>query len=475
MKLFYKFSVAFIIYALLAIPDNKSSIHLPEEVPAVSTKWWGKFAQNLVKYRITSKENQAYQYNKHRNQLTKHLDQLLLELTEPDNPILDSISLNINKLSALASLVPGTIHEFEKDVAAWRKLLKYQSRYWGTSSDFANNRLFRFMVESRLAFESALIQSQEEKTSLSAPDNSISFHSKTVNNIKFQSGDIIAYSLKVDDDPYVSFVKELPNMYKHLGSVFINDSVASVIYLDHINGLSILPIEKFVNERAPNGIIMRLRSDLPDILRKPALPSLAASNMYKMALSGSYKYDYHFDSESHEYIYDWELISLAFDSQGLSIDANSFRRSSSSIHVGKRKSHLTPSEIEFDHRFIIAGEWYSSDLLYKNRLLTAATAAIIEHQDKSDFLNPLLLPGYRLLKAYSMFIGQFGLQEPIPSGITAQTQLVFNTLEAKQKKLIVQLKKELLVYEKERNHKATYLKMLQKANEIMNEQKPGSL
>jgi hypothetical protein len=329
------------------------------------------------------------------------------------------------------------------------------------------------MVESRLAFESALIQSQEEGSHLSSPDNSLSFHSKTINNIKFQSGDIIAYSLKVDDDPYVSFVKELPNMFKHLGSVYINDTVASVIYLDHIKGLSIMPIEEFVNEHAPNGIIIRLRSDLPDILRNPNLPSLAALNMYEMTLSGSYKYDYHFDSESHDYIYDWELISLAFDSQGLTIDANSFRRSASSIHIGKRKTHLTPSEIEFDHRFIIAGEWYSSDLLYKNRLLTAATTAIIEHQDKSEFLNPFLLPGYRVLKAYSMFIGQFGFQEPIPSGITAQTQLVFNALQYKQNELITQLEEELVVYEKKRNHKATYLKIIQKANEIMNEQKSG--
>ena len=65
-----------------------------------------------------------------------------------------------------------------------------------------------------------------------------------------------------------------------------------------------------------------------------------------------------------------------------------------------------------------------------------------------------------------MFIGQFGLHEPIPAGVTAQTQLVYDALAKEQKDLVVKLEYELAKYEADQNHKATYLKILQKADEI---------
>ncbi len=467
MKIFYKLSIVIILFALLSIPDNNNAIHLSEkENLTINSKWWGKFAQNLVKFRITPSQNQDYQYKKHRALLVQKLDILLLDLADPNDQILDSISFHINKMSALASLVPGTIKEFEQDVASWRKLLKYQSRYWDTSSDYANARRSKFIVESRLAFESALIQSNTSSSKFSTSKKSTSSHSKKVNGIAFESGDIIAYNLKTDKDPYTPYIKELPNLHKHLGSVYINDTVASVIYIDLAKGLTIIGLDAFMS-LAPNGIALRLRDDLPDILRNPLLPSMAANNIRKMALSNAYKYDYSFNSDNHDYLYDWEIIDLALRNQGLTVNMDMYRRNSASMYVGHRNSHITPSEIEIDHRFSLVGEWYNSDLLYKNRLITATTAAMLDHQDKSSFINPILLPGYRFLKAYSMLMGAFGFHEPIPAGITAQTQLVINTLETKRNKLVIQLGDELLAYEKTRNHRATYLKIIQKADEIV--------
>lgn len=467
MKVFYKVLIFLIIYALLAIPDNRNSLNVPKKNSStISAKWWGKFAQNLVKFRITNKETQQYYYNKHRNLLNHHLDELLLQLTEPDNPILDSIRFHINKLSALASLVPNTIGEFEQDVSRWRKLLKYQTRYWDSSSEKTNKRIFQLIIECRLAFESALVQSNTKSISLSTIHSSGNFQSITIGKLQFKSGDIIAFNLTTDNDPYVSFLRELPNMYKHLGSVYIKDTIASIIYIDHEKGLKIVSIDNFFRKIAPNGIVLRLREDIPFILKNPELPALTASAINQMAKTGNYKYDYNFDSNTQDYLYDWELINTVYEVHNLNFNPGKFIRSSAFIHLGAHKSHLKAFEIELDHRFIIAGEWYNSELLYNNRLLTAATSSIIRSNKKADFINPFLLPIYRFIKAYSMFIGQFGLHEPIPAGITAQTQLVYDALAKEQKDLVVKLEYELAKYEAEQNHKATYLKILQKAEEI---------
>jgi hypothetical protein len=467
MKVFYKIIIFFIIYALLAIPDNKSSINVPEKNSLTTNgKWWGKFAQNLVKFRITNNQTQHYYYDKHRGLLKYHLDELLLQLAEPEDPILDSISFHIHKLSALASLVPNKINEFETDVAEWRKLLKYQSRYWDTSNEDTNKRLSQLIIECRLAFESTLVQSGTKTTSFSTLVPSSSVKSKNIGNIYLNSGDVVAFNLSTRNDPYSSFTRELPNLFKHLGSILITDSLASVAYVDHDVGIQIIPLDNFIEKLAPNGIVLRLRDDIPAMIKKPELPTLAAASIYKIAQKGGYKYDYNFDTDTQEYLYDWELINAAYKEYDLDLTVNKIIRRSNSINLGSINSHLKPFEIEFDHRFEIAGEWYNAELLYTNRLLTAATSSIMLSHKKSDFINPILLPLYRVAKAYSMIIGQFDIREPIPSGVSAQSQLVYDALAKEQSKLLSDLRSELAEYEAIRNHKATYLKILQKADEL---------
>jgi len=472
MKIFYRIFIFLILYALLTIPDNRSQLHIPEKNSLeVSSKWWGKFAQNLVKFRITNSEYQEYYYEKHRNLLNYHLDELLLQLAEPGDPILDSISHHVNKLSTLASLAPHKINEFHGDVARWRKLLKYQSRYWDTSSESTNQRIFHLITESRLAFESALIQSNTASATLSTIQNIDGLKSVTIENLEFKSGDIVSFNLAYKQDPFVSFIKELPNVYQHLGCVHITDTSASVVYIDHEEGIKIVALDKFIGEIAPNGITLRLRDDIPAINKNPHIPALAATDIYSMASGHVYEFDYNFDSDTQFYLYDWELINTAYKAHDLNLEPSKFVSNSSSIHLGNPNSHLNAFEIELDHRFVIAGEWYNTQQLYNKRILTAATSSIMHPERvKTDFIDPFYLPLYRIMKAYSMIIGIFGFEQPIPSGVTAQAQLVYNNLIKEQEELVERLTLEISSYEKKQNHKATYLKMLQKSNEIKDQQ-----
>ena len=472
MKVFYKIFIFIILYALLAIPDNRSQLHIPEKNSLeVSSKWWGKYAQNLVKFRITNSEYQQYYYEKHRNALNYHLDDLLLQLAEPDDSILDSISHHINKLSALASLAPNKINEFQYDVIRWRKLLKYQSRYWDTSSESTKQRVFHLITESRLAFESALIQSNTESATLSTAQNIDSLKPITTKNLEFKTGDIVSFNLDYREDPFVSFIKELPNVYQHLGCVHLTDTSASVIYIDHEEGIKIVDLDNFTDDIAPNGITLRLRDDIPEIYKNPQIPALAAADIYSMASGHAYEFDYNFDSDTQFYLYDWELINTAYKAHDLNLEPSKFVSNSSSIHLGNSNSHLNAFEIELDHRFIVVGEWYNTQQLYNKRILTAATSSIMHPERvKTDFINPFYLPLYRVMKAYSVSMGILGFEQPIPSGVTAQSQLVYNALIKEQKELVEKLTMDITAYEKKQNHKATYLKMLQKSNEIKGQQ-----
>ncbi|MCB0494919.1 MAG: hypothetical protein KDC79_02175 [Cyclobacteriaceae bacterium] len=467
MKLFYKIAIAIIIYGLMAIPDPKEPFPIKEsDGYSATSAWWGIYAQNLVKYRIINSAARSYYYDLHRTYLNNYLDEMELELTEPDSPILDSISYQINKLSALASLVPNKINEFELDISRWRKLLKYQSRFWNTSAKTDGNRLYQLLVESRLAFESALVQSNSVSVSWSMPTSESEFPSIETKNILFQSGDIVAFNLAKENGLCLSFRRDMPNAYDHLGSVYITDGKGYLTYIDKYLGLQSVTLETFLDNYAPNGMVLRIRADLPEVIDKPQLPVLAADALYKMSESGKYKYDYQLDLDTWNYLYDWEMLNDVYKQYNLKLGTEKKLSNTLTIRIGSDKLIKEPYELEYDPKLLIVGEWYNTKTLYDKRILTAATSSIILSAKKMEFVNPLLLPLYRLEKAYSMILNQFGFKGPIPQGISAQNQMALNALHKKQKQTVKELNNELAKFEKEQKHKATYLKMLQSAKEI---------
>lgn len=467
MKIVYKLAIAVIIYALMAIPDSKEPFPIKEsEGYSVTSDWWGTYAQTLVKYRIINPAARVYYYNLHRRNLIKYLDQMELELTESDSPLLDSINYSVIKLSALASLVPNKINEFETDISRWRKLLKYQSRFWNTSSTSEGSRLYRLLVESRLAFESALVQTDFPSIALSAEPMDNGFQYKKIKNIIFQSGDIVAFNLAKEGEHSISFRRDMPNAYDHLGTVYIQNQEVSITFIDKETGLSNIPVETFLDNYAPNGMVLRIRPDISAIIQNPQLPIAAAKALFDMANSGTYKYDYKLDLDSKNYLFDWEMLSKAFKSYGFTIGTEKRLSNTQTIRVGSNEIIKEPFELEYDPQLIVVGEWYKTKTLYDKRLLTAATSSIILSANKLAFVNPLFLPIYRLKKGYSMMMHQVGLKEPIPQGITAQTQMAMDALHKEQKRTVDKLSKELVNYENQQNHKATYLKMLQAAKEL---------
>ncbi|MCB0504753.1 MAG: hypothetical protein KDC58_04540 [Cyclobacteriaceae bacterium] len=467
MKIAYKIAIAIIIYAMMAIPDPKNPFPIKEaQGYSTTSEWWGLYAQNLVKYRIINSAARSYYYDLHRSYLVSHLDQMELELTEPDSPLLDSISYHINKLSALASLVPNKINEFEGDISRWRKLIKYQSRFWNTSSNTEGSRLYQLLVESRLAFESALVQSDFPSVSWTSLPLDNGFQYKSINDIVFQSGDIVAFNLSKENDLCLSFRRDMPNAYDHLGSIYIQSGKGFVTYIDKETGLQSVGIETFLDNYAPNGMILRVRPDLSQIIETPELPVLVASRLYKMANEGRIKYDYQLDLDTRDYLYDWEMLNGVFKKYDFSLGTEKKLSNTHTIRVGSDKLINEPFELEYDPQLMVVGEWYNTQTLYDKRVLTAATSSVILSSPKMRFVNPILLPIYRIKKGLSMIMNQFGYKGLIAQGVSAQTQMALDALHQEQKKVVEELSEELHKYESEQKHRATYLKMLQSAKEI---------
>ena len=473
MKLFYKISVILIIYALLAIPDsNYEEDKQVAKKKSKTTNWWSVFAENLVKYKITNSEYQNYQYNKHQVLLDNHLNDLELQLAEPENPIYDSIRFHLNKLSALSALKPNKLVEFQTTTTRCRNLIKYQSRFWDLSDVATTDKIFQLITEVRLAFESALIQSNIDSISWSLSPNQEEENNKSesvlIDDIYFKSGDIIVFDFVFDKNIPLSYIKSLPNSDHHLASIYINESSSVATYIDYKAGIVSEPLELFVKKTAPNGIILRLRKDFSALRKKPELPHLAASIIKNKSGSSKIYYDFNFNSDTKNYLYDWDLINNEYIAIGLIINAKNLLTSNNVSLMGTDKPHITAFDLEYSPDFTVAGEWYSTQLLYDNRVRTAATIQF--SQSDYNSYNQLLLPIYRVLKLYSLLAYRIDMNAPIPTGVSAQNYLIANHFFDAQAKAINLLINELDLYEERQNHKATYLKMLQAASEIRNEQ-----
>ena len=469
MKLFYKTIIAIILYALLAIPDSINILPLQnlDDVSATS-KWWSLYAQNLVKFRITNSQNHINQYNKHKDLLDKHLNVLELQLSDPNSPLLDSIQYHINKLSVLTSLIPEKINEFESDLSKWRQLIKYQSKFWNTSSKNTKTKLYQLITESRLAMQSALIQTNHQPSSWASPVFNNDLEAVQIKNINFKSGDIIVFNLIYEKELPLRLIRNLPNAYKHLGSVYINNSEALLTYIDYKKGLQSVPLGMLLKEIAPNGIVLRLRNDIPEIINNPNLPYLTATVIKNMAETGTYKYDYNYDSDTKSNLYDWELFYNVYKTFDLELNLQKLESNPFLYTSNLKESHTEPYELEFDYNFNVVGEWYDPKFLYDDRIITAATSITLSN-NISHYYNPLLLPLYRIVKFYSFIANHFTSNIPIPAGVSAQTQLVNNIIKTQQNKVIKKLKSELALYELNQNHKATFLKILQAAKEVKDE------
>ena len=94
----------------------------------------------------------------------------------------------------------------------------------------------------------------------------------------------------------------------------------------------------------------------------------------------------------------------------------------------------------------------------------AATYAALENMGDNTMKDNLRsLPQSRLLKIYSSTLNIFGLQGPIPPGMTAQSALAFKNFEANYNSITNLLTSKIESFEQENLYKPTYPRLLQLA------------
>lgn len=466
MKIFYRILMVLIIYGLLAIPDNKKVVHTPTKNTVKSSeRWWGMYAQNLVKFRIANAAYRAYHFSEHKKLLTHHLSNLAFDLVDANDPILDSITYHINKLSALVSLNSKRTAYFTELITQWRQLLRYQSRYWDVTDTDVAKALFNLYNQTNLALESAMIQAEIPNFYLSTGRPKEPFQTTLLDSIYFKSGDIILFNTQQLDSPIIPSFSTLPNSYKHLAVVHITNKNAQVSYLDIRQGLVHVPLQEFKNNVAYQGSVYRLRSDLPLMLSKPTIMQEFAAQVYDMAEKHTYYYDFRRDLKTNDALFDWEILQKLLGSYGIKWKSINFINENEDYSIGV-EPHRFVFELECDHRFNFIGEWCQSPSLYASRINTAALTAVLDTAPEQKLMNLWVLPIYRIKKGYSILASLVGVTPPIPKGISAQTQMVLDNLTSYKNKLQLALQVALQTYESKQNHKATYLKMLQKSKEL---------
>ena len=176
-------------------------------------------------------------------------------------------------------------------------------------------------------------------------------------------------------------------------------------------------------------MVLRLRSDL--IRDDPILPHKTAEYSLKMAKEKHIPYDFEMNFNESEKHFCSEVAFSAYKKFGISL----WKQLSTISSKGTRNwlaafgvkyfETLEPSDLEYDPQLYVVAEWRDPETLYKDHMDNAVTDIMLEEADSGAVLTYewYMLPIGRVMKLYSTMLNIFGLEGPVPEGMSAEAAL----------------------------------------------------
>jgi hypothetical protein len=178
-------------------------------------------------------------------------------------------------------------------------------------------------------------------------------------------------------------------------------------------------------------MLLRLRSDLPELQRDPMLPHRAATSMLQRTRSEHIPYDFTMDYADASRLFCSEVASQAYREYGIAlwtgistISSPGLRRWLASFGVRQFETQ-EPSDLEYDPQLAVVAEWRDWASLFDDHMDNAVTDAMLEGAESGDALefDWYALPVARLLKGYSWIRARSGGVGKIPEGMAPSAAL----------------------------------------------------
>jgi len=444
MKLFIRLLILlFSIYLLLLIPDfSEPKIISANEKPYSWNRddFWKKQEQLFSQARTTNPQNIDSVISKLKIISDRNLDKLKTDGLSPEDSIFKTTLFSFFELAPFVAVRQENTNWYIEYYNQVRNIIKKKSQSWNMDSKPARNTVYELLYGMRASVEEVLLQSdsshfQEVMKVNDAPSQT---PSAQIFGMTVHTGDILVSRGGAEVSALISRGNDYPGNFSHVAFIYIDDSSKTPHFIEaHIErGVAVSSLEKYVADKKLRVMVLRLRNDLPELIKDPFLPQKAAEFSFQEAGKRHIPYDFKMNFKDSSCMFCSEVASSAYKKKGIELWKSESTISSqgvvnwlSEFGVENFVTQM-PSDLEYDPQLAVVAEWRGSESLMKDHIDNAVMDVLYQSADEGKELhhNFFLLPFVRVIKLYCMIQNQFGIESVIPEGMSATQALKNNTL-----------------------------------------------
>ncbi|WP_242094131.1 YiiX/YebB-like N1pC/P60 family cysteine hydrolase [Aestuariivivens sediminicola] len=476
-KIYLLLKILGILYVLLLIPSpqDKTPIQTASKTPFT----WNQDSlwKNLENRFITARALSSIKRDSMVGKLCDEADLLLTTYMDTvysaDSKIYDSIEHAFFRIAPVIAAQEKKSDWHLRYYNSVRQKLKKDSRLWDMSATSARHTSYRILYGMRAAVEEILLQSDKDEftSTMSVTDAPSRTPSIDVLGIKVHSGDLLVSRGGAEVSAFISRGNDYPGNFSHVALVYIDEESNTPYFVEaHIEkGVAIASLDSYLKDKKLRFMVMRPRSDLPEIQLNPMLPHEVSEFMYEEAQKRYIPYDFKMDYRDASAMFCSEVGSFAYKRYGISlwefestISSNGIINWLSAFGVANFVTQM-PSDLEYDPMLSIVAEWIDKDVLFQDHLDNAVMDALISLANSGEELSYSIwaLPLARVVKLYSSVLNLFGKEGVIPKGMNAQTALKNNYFVALFQDLKSRTLKKAERFEMENGYLPPYWQLVQ--------------
>lgn len=369
------------------------------------------------------------------SRIRRYISVMATSRLRPDAELFAGIEQSVFEIAPILAACPGHLAEYLQLLNQIRFHLKRQSWDWAIDSSAVRNRMYRILYGIRAAAEEVMLQADPEQVPslVKGFDEPSVTPTYEVLGLMLHSGDVLVSRGGAPTSALIARGNDYPGNFSHVALVYVDSTSGEISILEsHIEkGVTISSLEEYVDDIKLRVLVLRLRHDLPFMVKDPLLPHRAATTLLREAQRRHIPYDFAMDFSDASEMFCSEVASTAYARNGVTLWMGVSSISGSGIiswlgALGVR-NFITqePSDLEYDPQLRVVGEWRNPETLYKDHIDNAVIDIMLE---KAEAGQPMeyswyLLPIARTMKAYSVVLNVFGGVGPVPEGMNATAAL----------------------------------------------------
>ena len=213
--------------------------------------------------------------------------------------------------------------------------------------------------------------------------------------VTIHSGDILVSRGGAPTSALIARGNDYPGNFSHVALAYVDDQTGELSIIEsHIEcGVAIADVETYLRDTKLRIMILRLRSDLPQMADNPLLPHRAAAAALAEAQSRHIAYDFEMDCDLHDKLFCSEVASAPYENEGVRLWMGISHISSMRLRIwlaalGVRYFQTQePSDLEYDPQLRVVAEWRNPELLAKDHFDNAVLDAMLEGGDSTKTLG----------------------------------------------------------------------------------------